>query len=737
VQTARVPLPLKRGIPKEPKLKRDNLIMTLTALKPQTPAQVIWQDATPKCQVGDVIRKPFAPIACVVGKEILKDGRTCLIVTFPNCRDRHTEEWVVGEVAAPAASASAHTAETLKTLTWNQIQKLHTSLGLKATALSRTRWDYENRIIAAQPQPVVETEQIATPLTCATCPLARHIDGDRYCCGLTDAVTCGHWEAETDCYQEIADLETEMTELIASAEIPVSATVTPSKIQVEAPIAPAKRAMPFFFNLPLPKYVAFSEKQSVPCCIASTTRDRANEYKEQFWLAQQGYKVYGGEQLPTIECWQFDAYLQLINPSAIYAEVIKNASKLDATECLEFIIAAECPFIFHELENGKDYWNYAPRAKYVWATEGCQADIGTNVTMHDSIHAIAERIRSVLDEAKNFAKNPQPSWWYFEMMTEIGEYQKSLPDLLPITQPKKTNTTTNDDAPPNRGDNGRGRISATSTLTASTPVSTAPIRQAKQDDNFISAMVKESALDKQFYDLAYLSECQLKAQLAVERTAMGSEDEVITLLHLEKIDKAIEYYHRPKSEPQLFPAVQLEKMTELKADTLKLFKITAFDPSILPTHDENLDEQPVTEIEPEGTIHWQTPIKGTIVGKKGAIRQFYIRNDEIFIVINAGFTASETKHPNVRHQQIRAAIEAGRTFNPRMYQQYACFARETENYNGIGRIKQGQDGRWWAWSIWSQTGTGHPFFSKEIAIGYLDKMAQQHQLARQSVTCPK
>jgi hypothetical protein len=66
----------------------------------------IWEDATAEAQTGDIIRKPFCPIARVVGKEILADGRTCLIVTFPNCHDRHIEEWVLPatEVIAPATA---------------------------------------------------------------------------------------------------------------------------------------------------------------------------------------------------------------------------------------------------------------------------------------------------------------------------------------------------------------------------------------------------------------------------------------------------------------------------------------------------------------------------------------------------------------------------------------------------------------------------------------------------------
>jgi hypothetical protein len=71
-----------------------------------------------------------------------------------------------------------------------------------------------------------------------------------------------------------------------------------------------------------------------------------------------------------------------------------------------------------------------------------------------------------------------------------------------------------------------------------------------------------------------------------------------------------------------------------------------------------------------------------------------------------------------------------------MYKRYGIvFSRETENYNGIGRIKQGKDGRWWAWSTWSQTGTGHPFFSREIAIGYLEKVANNYNQAQKIQAC--
>lgn len=135
-----------------------------------------------------------------------------------------------------------HTQKSLDALTWNEIQKLHTSLGLKSTAETRTRRDCQRRIVATQPQPVVESEAVVSPLTCAACPLARLIDGNRYCCKLTDSVVRGHWEANSDCYDAVAEAEaeTETTEIVAEPEAPIAQIETaPQEIAITpAPIAP-------------------------------------------------------------------------------------------------------------------------------------------------------------------------------------------------------------------------------------------------------------------------------------------------------------------------------------------------------------------------------------------------------------------------------------------------------------------------------------------------------------------
>ncbi|MEG5054568.1 MULTISPECIES: hypothetical protein [unclassified Microcoleus] len=85
--------------------------VTQTAPKPASTVK-IWEDASPLAAVGDVIRKAFCPIARVIGKEILANGCTCLIVFFPGCLDHHSEEWVLEAPAAIATTTPTTTTGT-------------------------------------------------------------------------------------------------------------------------------------------------------------------------------------------------------------------------------------------------------------------------------------------------------------------------------------------------------------------------------------------------------------------------------------------------------------------------------------------------------------------------------------------------------------------------------------------------------------------------------------------------
>lgn len=290
-----------------------------------------------------------------------------------------------------------------------------------------------------------------------------------------------------------------------------------------------------------------------------------------------------------------------------------------------------------------------------------------------------------------------------------------------VTTPIAPELTTTDDAPSNRGDSGHIEPATI----AQTP--------ANVEESIMAAMTKESDFDKKQNDLAYLSELQMNAQIAVEKSIIGSEDEAIALLYLKRIERDIEFYGRTAPELTASPAIQQlqNQMDEPKQDiarksTLSLFKIEAFDPSILPIEPEPEQLSEEIEVKPEGTIHWtQALLTGVITGKKGAKRTFYIRNGEIFIMLSPDFTAGESEHPNVRHTQIRDAINAGRDFDPKAFKDSPQFLTDTKNYGGIGRIMQGADGRWWAWS---QTGvTGHSFLCQGLACKYLDRVATQAQ----------
>ncbi|TAG98750.1 MAG: hypothetical protein EAZ18_00295 [Oscillatoriales cyanobacterium] len=183
-------------------------------------------------------------------------------------------------------------ANELKALPWNEIQKMHRTLKLRQGPDGGKRADYERRILTYFTRRDELLNQEPTGVTCATCQFAKHLDGDRYCCGLTDAVTRGHWEAKTDCLEAIAEVGTETeTETViapvvtkAETEAPIVPEEIPNatELQPETTIAQTKRAMPFFFNLPLPEYVAFSEKQSVPFLNCGISHREI--FSEEVWL---------------------------------------------------------------------------------------------------------------------------------------------------------------------------------------------------------------------------------------------------------------------------------------------------------------------------------------------------------------------------------------------------------------------------------------------------------------------
>jgi hypothetical protein len=59
-------------------------------------------------------------------------------------------------------------------------------------------------------------------MTCADCPFARHIDGNRYCCSVSQTasdVKRGHWLATISCVEALAKAEAEKVEPVVEVEI--------------------------------------------------------------------------------------------------------------------------------------------------------------------------------------------------------------------------------------------------------------------------------------------------------------------------------------------------------------------------------------------------------------------------------------------------------------------------------------------------------------------------------------
>jgi len=83
-------------------------------------------------------------------------------------------------------------------------------------------------------------------MTCADCPFARHIDGNRYCCSVSQTasdVKRGHWLATISCVEALAKAEAEKVEPVAEVEIeaPIAQADTTNTTE-QTSIAPAKNA---------------------------------------------------------------------------------------------------------------------------------------------------------------------------------------------------------------------------------------------------------------------------------------------------------------------------------------------------------------------------------------------------------------------------------------------------------------------------------------------------------------
>lgn len=632
-----------------------------------------------------------------------------------------------------------HTQKSLDQLTWNEVQKIHASLGLKAAAGARTRRDYQRRIVAAMPQPVVEAEQTATAMTCATCPFVILLEDNRYECGakVTTSVTRGHWEAKDECYCVVAaQVQAETTEPAAEVEAP-AASASPhtaetlpkmnrNKIRfqghvytlIAAPVGHIERSTLIILAGSVTGVVVSVGKAYFPLYSSAKNWDivyedlvsRISTRKNLYELLEKGCQFYRLDQFQGMPAYYgSQALLEL------FALPITQPKETPASEITGTTTDDAPP---NRGDNGRGR---------VTALTALQA--ATIVLPHakaDDNFMTAFTKESEGDRKFNDAEPEQAATPLtcatcpLARLIEDDRYCCGRTDRV---------TRSHWEATDNCYDAVAAQVETEAEVAEPATGVETPIAPKTIQFQQVSLAEKLTGLTRHpfryrhdimggghcftssMFGLCECNKCNQKRELSEREQPRGSHQ--IMLGRLSK-----------NETPTTRSIQQLQTQMDVKQDNLTLFKIEPFHQSILPTEPEGVPE----EIEePEGTIHWHSLTAGTIVGKKG-VRSFYLRQRnclisdyEIMVVITNDFTASEFKRPNVHHQRIRTAIEAGRTFDPKAFKNSGEFLTNTEDYRGLGRIMQGQDGRWWAWAEGGVT--GQPFPCKKLATQYLDRVA--------------
>ena len=83
--------------------------------------------------------------------------------------------------------------------------------------------------------------------TCADCPFARHIDGNRYCCSVSQTasdVKRGHWEATVSCFEALASAKAEAEKVAEVEEAPIAQTAAPATPATTSHTATAPAIIP-------------------------------------------------------------------------------------------------------------------------------------------------------------------------------------------------------------------------------------------------------------------------------------------------------------------------------------------------------------------------------------------------------------------------------------------------------------------------------------------------------------
>lgn len=125
-------------------------------------------------------------------------------------------------------------------------------------------------------QTTATTINTAAPatFTCADCPFARHMDGNRYCCQVSQTasdVKRGHWEPTVSCFEALAAAAAEKEATLAETAAEVEAPIAKTDTDINEPILIAQTT-PAVVAIPAPsKTAAANHTALAPASIPTAT----------------------------------------------------------------------------------------------------------------------------------------------------------------------------------------------------------------------------------------------------------------------------------------------------------------------------------------------------------------------------------------------------------------------------------------------------------------------------------
>lgn len=153
--------------------------------------------------------------------------------------------------------------------------------------------------------------------------------------------------------------------------------------------------MPFNFRDSIQDWVLQDERpHMISPCEHNPIKEKANDFCFKYQQATNYYGIYGGIKPKEVHGWALTAYIW-INPDVSYQDAIKNATSLNAEQCLEFIIAEHVGWLEFVAESaGEVFINFDTQSLDIWASKTPEAHCFAQVSSKDSIATIADKLRS-------------------------------------------------------------------------------------------------------------------------------------------------------------------------------------------------------------------------------------------------------------------------------------------------------------------------------------------------------